>query len=74
MRADLSSLRPEFGKKPRAVTVQQCRRCACQLSAAVPTKRLAKCAIAHEQADDKAEVVLLNSYAKYYCSGNLHGN
>jgi len=28
----------------------------------VPTKRPAKCAIAHEQADDKADVVLLNAY------------
>ncbi len=31
--------------------------------------------LAHtSQADDNADAVLLNSYAKYYCSGNLHGN
>ena len=37
-------------------------------------QRPAKCAIAHEQADDKADVVLLDSYARYYFSGKLHGN
>jgi len=31
-------------------------------SAADARKRSAKCAIAHEQADDKADVMLLDSY------------
>jgi ribosomal protein L37E len=52
----------QISGKPGTVSVQQCRRCACQSSAAVPTKRSAKCAIAHKQADDKADVVLLNAY------------
>ena len=33
-------------------------------SAADARKRPAKCAMAHEQADDKADVVLLDSYKK----------
>jgi folate-dependent phosphoribosylglycinamide formyltransferase PurN len=51
------------------VTVQQ-RRFAAAANARVrrrqqcPTKRRAKCAIAHEQTDDKADVVLLDGYEK----------
>jgi len=45
---------PELNQKPRNLTIQQCRRCeeeVCEV-----------CYIAHEQADDKADVVLLDSY------------
>jgi hypothetical protein len=39
-------------RKPRDITVQQCRRCA---------EEACEVAIAHEQADAKADVVLLDS-------------
>jgi len=41
-------------QKPQNVTAQQCRRCA--------KEACDVCLFAHEQADDKADVVLLSSY------------
>ena len=69
--------------KPGTVSVQQCRRCACQSSAEVSDKEA--CSLSQrswikapkpdpragalniryaDQADDKADVVLLNAYKK----------
>ncbi|OGQ88672.1 MAG: hypothetical protein A2512_03425 [Deltaproteobacteria bacterium RIFOXYD12_FULL_56_24] len=52
--------------KPGTVSVQQCRRCACQSSAEVSDQEACSLYIWYaDQADDKADVVLLNAYISW---------
>src|SRR3989339_452963 len=51
---------------PGTVSVQQCRRCACQSSAEVSDQEACSLYIRYaDQADDKADVVLLNAYVNW---------